>query len=410
MCERPLSSAIYFIGNVPSVTKTTTAPALTEVGVPFEVAVVVSNGTPPYAFQYGNLPAGCASQSVSHLECLPTAPGTFPISVEVVDSHGYATEGTARVTVSPRLAPATLTVSPESAGVGTNRTIGVFTSGGVIPYQYAFAGLPIGCTTADSSSITCQPMQPGEYLISATVTDALAVSRTTSALLEVVPNLDLALALVGPATVVVGGTTAVVAEASGGVLPYRYQFAGLPAGCVGGSNGSVQLCSPRTPGVYIVSATVFDARNASAQASTALTVEVAPWSISAFFADPSVVFLGGSTRLTVVQSNPAINATLSYSGLPAGCLSSNTSSLRCTPGSSGNFSLVVTAALPSGGTVFATTNLTVLPYLARISSAQPVFALLDVEIGLLLPLAAGLGAGAAVWFVRFRDNAGKKES
>jgi ferredoxin-NADP reductase len=53
------------------------------------------------------------------------------------------------------------------------------TSGGLGPLTYAYGGLPFGCSSQDSATLTCTPTVAGTYSITVVVTDA--ASRTTSA-------------------------------------------------------------------------------------------------------------------------------------------------------------------------------------------------------------------------------------
>lgn len=58
--------------------------------------------------------------------------------------------------------------------------------------------------------------------------------------------------------------------------------------------------------------------------------------------------VGQTTHLSIVALSNATNLTYTYSGLPGGCSSANSTDLNCTPDQGGNFSVTVTAATPAG--------------------------------------------------------------
>jgi hypothetical protein len=82
-------------------------------------------------------------------------------------------------------------------------------------------------------------------------------------------------------------------------------------------------------------------------------------SISSFDAVPSDIVLGGSTTLEVAASGGSPPLSYSYSALPSGCTTANTSALSCTPTVAGMFDPAVTVTDSLDHSVGATTSVDV---------------------------------------------------
>ncbi|MDE1820730.1 MAG: hypothetical protein KGI98_07760 [Euryarchaeota archaeon] len=91
---------------------------------------------------------------------------------------------------------------------------------------------------------------------------------------------------------------------------------------------------------------------------------VAPLGIQQFVASPAVIPLGGSTTLTVQAVGGTAPYHYAYSGLPAGCTSTNVASLPCSPSAVGTYSVDVWVNDSASGKVSSTTSFTVY---------QPIF-------------------------------------
>ncbi|HXQ79026.1 MAG TPA: hypothetical protein VN819_02275, partial [Thermoplasmata archaeon] len=66
---------------------------------------------------------------------------------------------------------AQLVVLPANITLGNSATLTTTTSGGAPPFIYAYAGLPTGCVTHNSSSWSCTPTVTGSFPLVVTVTD-----------------------------------------------------------------------------------------------------------------------------------------------------------------------------------------------------------------------------------------------
>jgi outer membrane protein assembly factor BamB len=75
-------------------------------------------------------------------------------------------------------------------------------------------------------------------------------------------------------------------------------------------------------------------------------------------AAPGTFTLGGTTFINVTTAGGFLPYTYTYAGLPNGCSSQNLSSLQCTPGLAGNYTVTVNVTDPAG--IFATASTPVI--------------------------------------------------
>ena len=147
-----------------------------------------------------------------------------------------------------------------------------------------------------------------------------------------------------PDPVSVNHTTLLNVTAASGSPPYSYTYLGLPPGCAT-ANTSALNCTPTVAGNYSITATVKDSGGSTATSKpVVLTVRplaVGAPTISTFTVSAPNVTLGGSVYLNVTASGGVVPYTYSYTGLPAGCASNNSSRLLCTPTATGNYSVTV---------------------------------------------------------------------
>ena len=102
---------------------TTTGIPTQTLGSSFSFAFGVTGGSPPYTWSAAGLPAGMTITSAGTLSGLPGAPGTFSISVSVVDNNGLKASSTFSLTVTlPPTPTVTLTGLPSTANPATQST------------------------------------------------------------------------------------------------------------------------------------------------------------------------------------------------------------------------------------------------------------------------------------------------
>lgn len=97
----PAQQAIAFTpGTLALSVQLTVAPANITLGASTTLAATTAGGTPPFAYLYSGLPAGCVTHNTSSWSCTPTATGPFAITVTVTDSLGAVAHASATLNVS----------------------------------------------------------------------------------------------------------------------------------------------------------------------------------------------------------------------------------------------------------------------------------------------------------------------
>ena len=87
------------------------------------------------------------------------------------------------VTVGPWIF--SFSAEPETVSTGALTFLNVSSSGGVGPISYAYAGLPPGCSSANTSSLRCTPSRGGSYVVTVYVNDSAGGRANASTSLEV---------------------------------------------------------------------------------------------------------------------------------------------------------------------------------------------------------------------------------
>jgi hypothetical protein len=261
------------------------------------------------------------------------------------------------------LAISSVSASPNPVDVGATTAITPAVLGGVGSYSYAYSGLPPGCGSANTSVLNCTPTQAGLYTVDVTVSDPSGTRAGKTLLLDVTDAPTVVSFVASPSAIVLGNRTILTTTGTGGAGPLTYQYSGLPPGCTTQDVPALP-CTPTGNGTFSPSVVVSDNEVSSPAASTPLSVgcdglSVGP-QICQFSALPAAIVLGNNTSLRVVAYNASLNVSYSYSGLPAGCVTSNSSMIVCAPTVSGVYTPKVTVA-DAGGSTSSTTVLTVFP-------------------------------------------------
>ena len=173
-------------------------------GSSIAITVEASGGSPPYFYEYHDLPPGCVSENSSSLGCLPTQAGFYNVTVSVMDRNGIYANVTAPLEVVFEFK----VVAPGQVAVHQTLTVSVTPEGGYAPFTYAYAGLPPGCVSANTSQLRCTPLDTGAYDVLVSVRDAIGDHASDHVEIEVVPGHGSSLILTNPW--VLGGLSAVV--------------------------------------------------------------------------------------------------------------------------------------------------------------------------------------------------------
>jgi YVTN family beta-propeller protein len=332
----------------------------TDVGVSTTLTVSASGGSSSYSYTYTGLPSGCSTSNTSALACTPTATGTYTVRVYVNDTIGNSATTTMSLTLTSQPVISSFGVVRNPIDSGFTEWFNISASGGTGTLSYAYTGLPAGCYSSNTNSLTCAPTGTGTFTVRVYVNDTVTGSATQTHSLTV--NGDMGWSQFTVSRSPIDSNKVVwfnMSGVSGGTTPYSYTYKGLPAGCTS-SNTSSLSCSPTGTGTFTVRVFVNDSARPHYTITTtvSLTVNANP-SISSFTASPNPTDTGVSTPLSVTASGGTGGLTYKYTGLPPGCSSSNTSSLACVPTTAGTFTVRVYANDTLGSSASTTLTLTV---------------------------------------------------
>ncbi len=252
---------------------------------PFSVVFTETpaNGTSPYSVNWsfgdGSSPVTDGMSVVSHTFA---APGNYTVQVTDRDAvgHTFAAEATVQV-----VAPLAVQLRAEPRGdvfdAGAPLELDTSVTGGGAPLDFAWVGLPPGCTAADVPVIRCTVSTWGSYRPTVFVTDPLGENVTASADLTVASTLTVTLTLYqGTLTCQGPYDERGGANQAGGVGPYHYNWTfgdGTTGTLIGGTIDHPYAQS----GQYPVSVTVTDSAGGVANATG--TAVVGPSGCPALF-------------------------------------------------------------------------------------------------------------------------------
>jgi hypothetical protein len=145
-------------------------------------AIKPTGGSGVYTYRWSGLPAGCLSQNSSSIECSPSVPGTFEITLNLTDTHGLSSNRTFTLNVDPDPTVSTPTALPGSVDPGQRVTFSVSGSGGSGNFTYRWDGLPTGCFSLNGTSVSCKPSAVGTYEVTVNLTDSNGFRVTSGSL------------------------------------------------------------------------------------------------------------------------------------------------------------------------------------------------------------------------------------
>jgi hypothetical protein len=305
----------------------------------------------------------------------PSSSGSYSVYVEVTDNVGIqVTSNTATITVNGALS---VTISPTSAtlDVGQSVTFTSTVSGGTSPYSYQWYLNGVAVSGATSASWTFTPSSAGAYSVYVKITDsvsAAAMSNTATVTVNTAPSVGITPASV---TLDVGQSQLFTSSASGGTVPYSYQWY-LNGVAVSGANGASWTFTLSSSGSYTIYVKITDSVGVTATSNTA-TVTVNPTLSVTASPTPVVMDVGQSQTFTSTVSGGTSPYTYEWY-LDGGAVSGATSaSWTFTPLSAGNYTVYVKVTDAVSGV--ASSNTVPVAVDAALSvSITPTSATLDV--------------------------------
>lgn len=390
----------------PTLSGLTSDRASADVGQVVTYTAVGSSGSGGLTFAWSGLPTGCTGSDVWVLVCVVASPGTSSTTLSVTDSNNVTVSWNLGVSLTAFTDPSISTPSPSPSALDISQSTTIVSTasapaGGA---TYAWAGLPSGCDGTSTLTVTCTPSvgETGTYSVSVTVTDGNGGTATSAPLIVVVSPLPTVTAVTLSRTSAdVGQAVTVTATGSTGSGDLVLDWTGLPVGC-SGADQWVLTCVPTAVGNSSVGLTVTDGNGgvASASATTSLTIVADPGA-AALTAPSSSLDLGQTIVLTAHASGGAGALTYEWTGLPAGCVSTDAVTVSCTPAAAGTSSLGYSVRDANGMNASSPSFLlTVAPALssATLTSSATVGA---SDVGQALSLAVsvtgGSGGNAYLW-------------
>jgi hypothetical protein len=209
------SSAKLIVNPDPKVAAFTSTLYDLDVGQNILIAVSANGGTGQLSYTYGGLLQACATANTATFPCTPANPGTYIVTVTVTDTLGGYTSSSITIKVNPNPSIATFTASNPTLDQGQSLTLNVAVNGGTEPISYSYSGLPPGCSSTDSATLSCAPSTTGTYQVQVTVTDQASKTSTSSLSLKVNPQTLFGLPLLVGYSVISGIVVAALALSIG---------------------------------------------------------------------------------------------------------------------------------------------------------------------------------------------------
>jgi type II secretory pathway component PulJ len=346
------------IGAGPAISGPATLPAWTANRAYPSTTVNATGGTTPYAWSATGLPTGLSINAGSGvISGIPTATGTFSVTVKVTDTGGAVATQPYSLTINsgPVITTASLpawTVNQPYPPTTMNST------GGTAPIAWSATGLPTGLSIEPATGvISGTPSVPATFpSVVVTLTDAVGATatRTYSVKINASPSITTASVPNGEQAAAYNTTVA----GAGGTTPYSWSATGLPGGLSINAGTGVISGTPTTTGSFpSVAVTLTDAAGATASSTYSITI----------IAGPSIT----TSSLPSGTKNVNYSATVSATGgttpytwsdngtLPNGLTISNTGVISGKTSKTGSFSVTITVTDAAGVSASRTYTLTI---------------------------------------------------
>ncbi len=163
----------------------TASPSEFTLGLTTRLVLTTSGGIAPLTVGYPVRPPGCGATTSTNWTCTPSQAGNFTVEATITDGGGHSASQNVSLVVNPHLTIVSFLPSSNTTSTGTPVVFTVNLSGGTAPFTFSYTGLPAGCASANSSSLTCTPSASGVFPVLVRVTDRVGVSTTATATLVV---------------------------------------------------------------------------------------------------------------------------------------------------------------------------------------------------------------------------------
>jgi len=331
------------------------------VGYPAQVIPLATGGSTPYTYVATNLPPGLTfNPTTRQITGTPTTAGNYVVNVVVTDADGNTVSNNYNLTVKTPLVLASTPLADGTVGVAYSTQTILPATGGTGPYTYVLSNLPAGLTfNASTREITGTPTVAGNFTPVLTATDAEGRTATINYAIRVLNPLALPAKTLADGNVGISYPAEILPAATGGVGPYTYVAANLPAGLTFNTTTRAITGTPTQAGNYSINLTATDAEGKKVSTAYALRV-IGALSL------PTATLANGTVGVAYpTQTLPAVTGgTAPYSyvatNLPPG-LSFNTTTraITGTPTQGGNYTISLTATDANGNVVSTNYNIIV---------------------------------------------------
>jgi hypothetical protein len=405
----------FTIGPAPALVLKVNLPSELQ-GHPVSASVRAIGGVPAYSYAVtsGALPPGVTlDNSDGAISGVPTAAGSFPITITVTDS-ATPTPDTQSVSSTIIVNPAgpAMAVAPKPAVQGVAYLDTLKSSGGVGPFSWSVSSgsLPAGLALdSENGEISGTPTGSGASDFTISTTDSSTPAAQTSATpveMNVEPSPLKILTLAVPDPVVSSSYNSALSVSGGvGSVTWAVTAGSLPSGLkLGPSTGKITgvPTSPQTSEVGITATD--DSSPAPQSASQTLTLSVVSSSVSTLTVrtQPTVAFARSTYKSSFVSfgGSGGKQWSVTSGSLPTGLTMAKTGVISGTPRSAGEFPLTVqvtdhTSPTPEVANASLTFTVEQTPLQALTTSAQEA----NQGKTYALKLVAAGGVGSYNWSV-----------
>ncbi|MCI4318344.1 MAG: PKD domain-containing protein, partial [Thermoplasmata archaeon] len=225
----------------------------------------IVGGVTPYSYDWsfgdGTTSTWAAPQHVY------ARPGSYTASVTIRDLSGQSAQASFALPVGTIPLVTGVSVVPSVTTVGQPVQLGGFATGGFSTYTFVWSGLPTGCFTQNSSTLSCLPASSGAFTIAMTVSDVAGDHETSRVSLMVNPPIESTIVQYFSSTCAPGGVVplTVAANITGGTPSYQL-FWNFGDGGTASGTFPVSHTYGR-PGEYVVHLQITDAAGATSNQS-----------------------------------------------------------------------------------------------------------------------------------------------
>jgi PKD repeat protein len=326
-------------------------PNPTDQALPVNFASLLTGGTAPFSYSWVFGDGGRSTvPDPSHSYSLV---GFYAARLWVNDSVGASQNASVTVRVDSSLSIVSVTAAPSPAALGTPVDFSASATGGSLPYTYSWA-FGDGGIGGNLANITHIYTTNGPFVATFSATDAAGAVATSTIGVTIALNVSAASnTSLGAAPLPVGFAS----EVSGGTPSYSFlwQFGDGTTSAVPDPSHTYER-----PGSFEAVLEVTDARGRAVTTSTPVDVAVGGGTLTLVLSPSNgALALGATTVVTAQPSGGVGKYDLVWTQVPLGCSEATSTSLSCTPPSSGMYPITATLADAAGHSVSASAQLTV---------------------------------------------------